>query len=187
MDRNCHSPDPSCSCPCQGMQTPTPALRTCGDCTPLWILLSSWLAPTQQSWTIGVLWWQGWLTAEPLWCLPGPPDPWVHPGLLAWVMGSRPLGIQCCPAAIGILGCLWLLIAGDCVRPRLPAWRWPPEGHSLVWAQSHEGGCLRCSRMGPRCRVTHLHKNAGRAICPENPRTAADVATPPWLPPDSRS
>ena len=32
---------------------------------------------------------------------------------------------------------LWPLIAGDCDEPGLPAWHWPPGGHSPVWAQSH--------------------------------------------------
>ena len=41
VDQNHHNPDPPCSCPCQGMWLPTPALWHCGDCIPLWILLSS--------------------------------------------------------------------------------------------------------------------------------------------------
>ena len=107
--------------------TPQP----CGSCTPQSISLSSWLEQMWQSWMVGAPWWRGQMTAEPLQHLPSPPDLWVHPGLLAWVKGSQPLGIRCYPAAVGILGGLWPLIAGNCDELGLPAWHWPPGG--ILW------------------------------------------------------
>ena len=55
--QNPHSLDPLRSCPCRGRWMLTATLQPCSGCTP-GLIFSSWLAPTWQSWTVMVLWWQ---------------------------------------------------------------------------------------------------------------------------------